>query len=180
MLARLEASEALDCLHHAGCRPTQRHGSVSSSFTLWQTRRTVPIMFSMPLVHASERRSWGWQSKVVDGQNFIEPLLEGWRQLRAPLARGGERDCATAFRPCRRRRVPMLAAVPCAPKRHGVALLCGIDTPSLAAQGGSIAPRFFVPFRAEKEAIRLPSCPVIAALLINAQFRTSALTHPSD
>jgi hypothetical protein len=57
LLVRLEASEAFGGFHHAGGGPTQRMLAFRHRFTLRQTRRTVPITFSMELVQASERRS---------------------------------------------------------------------------------------------------------------------------
>ena len=74
MLARLEASEALDCLHHAGCRPTQRHGSVSPSFHVVADAAHGPHHV-LNAVGARERATeLCWQTKAVDGQNFIEPF----------------------------------------------------------------------------------------------------------
>ena len=53
-----QTAEALGRFHHAGRRPAERHGSISPSLTLRQTRRNVPIMFSIELVQASDRRSF--------------------------------------------------------------------------------------------------------------------------
>src|SRR5580704_7914341 len=53
-----QTAEALGRFHHACRRPAERHGGISHRFTLRQTRRTVPIMFSIELVQASERRSF--------------------------------------------------------------------------------------------------------------------------
>src|SRR6516164_9680854 len=52
VLIGFQSTEAFGCLHHAGGGPAFRH-----RFTLRQTRRTVPIMFSIELVQASERLS---------------------------------------------------------------------------------------------------------------------------
>src|SRR5881409_641712 len=41
-------------------------------FTLRQTRRAVPIMFSIELVQASERPELYRQAEAVDGQHLVE------------------------------------------------------------------------------------------------------------
>src|SRR5262245_58822100 len=53
VLVGFQSTEAFGCLHHAGGGAAFRH-----RFTLRQTRRTVPIMFSIELVQASERLSF--------------------------------------------------------------------------------------------------------------------------
>src|SRR5262245_42455841 len=58
VLVGFQSTEAFGCLHHAGGGPAQRHRGISPRFTLRQTRRTVPIMFSIELVQASERLSF--------------------------------------------------------------------------------------------------------------------------
>ena len=45
-------------------------------FTLRQTRRTVPIMFSMELVQASERRSSAGSPRRLTVEHLIEPFKD--------------------------------------------------------------------------------------------------------
>jgi hypothetical protein len=108
LLVRLEASEALDRFHHAGSGPTQAMPAFRHRFTLRQTRRTVPIMFSMLLVQASERRSCAGRPRRLTvsissnaGRLLLEPAGEIAQQplslvsvvelprLSERLARGG-------------------------------------------------------------------------------------------
>jgi hypothetical protein len=72
LLARLEASEALDCLHHAGCRPTQRHGGVSPSLHVVADAADGPYhVFNA--VGAGERATeLCWQTEAVDGEDLVE------------------------------------------------------------------------------------------------------------
>ncbi len=58
LLVGFQAMEALGCFHHSSGGPAQCHCRFRHRFTLRQTRRTVPIMFSIELVQASERRSF--------------------------------------------------------------------------------------------------------------------------
>jgi hypothetical protein len=57
VLVGFQSTEALGRFQHAGGRPAQRITALRHRFTLRLTRRTVPIMFSIALVQASERRS---------------------------------------------------------------------------------------------------------------------------
>ena len=45
-------------------------------FTLRLTRRTVPIMFSIMLVHARERSQLGRQPEPDDREDFVQPLQQ--------------------------------------------------------------------------------------------------------
>ena len=57
IIVGFQSTEALDRLQHPGGGPAQYHRGISPSFTLRQTRRTVPIMFSIELVQATDRLS---------------------------------------------------------------------------------------------------------------------------
>ena len=58
LLVGVQAAEAFSRFHHSSGGPAQRHRSISPSLQpiCEQTRRTLPIMFSIELVQASERR----------------------------------------------------------------------------------------------------------------------------
>ena len=58
VLVGFQSTEAFGRLQHAGGSPAQCHRGIRHRFTLRQARRTVPIMFSIELVQASERRSF--------------------------------------------------------------------------------------------------------------------------
>ena len=58
VLIGFQSTEAFGCLHHARGGPAQAIAAFRHRFTLRQTRRTVPIMFSIELVQASERLSF--------------------------------------------------------------------------------------------------------------------------
>src|SRR5947209_7671392 len=66
-------------------------------FTLRQTRRTVPIMFSIELVQASERLSFTGKPRRLTVSISSSPS-RGWRRHRAPPGQADGRDCATAAR----------------------------------------------------------------------------------
>src|SRR5215471_4021332 len=66
-------------------------------FTLRQTRRTVPIMFSIELVQASERLSFTGKPRRLTVSISSSPSTPG---------RADGRDCATAARLYRHRRAP--------------------------------------------------------------------------
>ena len=70
VLMGFQSTETLGRFQHAGGCPAYRH---RQPLTLRQTRRTVPMMFSIALVQASERRS-GWQFEVSNGQHLVEPF----------------------------------------------------------------------------------------------------------
>src|SRR5262249_37969678 len=57
VLMGFQSMEALGRFQHAGGRPASAIAASRQRFTLRQTRRTVPMMFSIALVQASERRS---------------------------------------------------------------------------------------------------------------------------
>src|SRR5262245_13301379 len=66
--------------------------------TLRQTRRTVPIMFSIELVQASERLSFTGKPRRLTVS--IRRALRGcWWRHRAPAGQADRRDCATAELP---------------------------------------------------------------------------------
>ncbi len=82
-------------------------------FTLRQTRRTVPIVFSIELVQASERLSFTGKPRRLTATS--RRALRGcWRRHRAPPGQADGRDCATAARLWRRRRAPKPAGAPAA------------------------------------------------------------------
>src|SRR5437763_15153028 len=59
VLVGFQSTETFGCLHHASGRPAKRHApAFRYRFTLRQTGRTVPIMFSIELVQASDRLSF--------------------------------------------------------------------------------------------------------------------------
>jgi hypothetical protein len=53
-----QTAQALGRFHHACRRPAERHGGISPSLHIATDGRTVPIMFSIELVQASDRRSF--------------------------------------------------------------------------------------------------------------------------
>src|SRR5262244_2437463 len=58
VLVGFQSTEAFGCLHHAGGVQRNAIAAFRHRFTLRQTRRTVPIIFSIELVQASERLSF--------------------------------------------------------------------------------------------------------------------------
>jgi hypothetical protein len=52
-----QSTKALACLHDVGGGQRSALAALRQRFALRQTRRTVPSMFSIPLVQASEWRS---------------------------------------------------------------------------------------------------------------------------
>jgi hypothetical protein len=59
---------------HSGCGPRKAMEAERQRFTFWQTRRTVPITFSIMLVQASKRRnSFGNPSRVTVRISYCEP-----------------------------------------------------------------------------------------------------------
>jgi hypothetical protein len=58
VLVGFQSTEAFGCLHHAGGGPAQRHRGISLSLHVAIDAATVPIMFSIELVQASERLSF--------------------------------------------------------------------------------------------------------------------------
>jgi hypothetical protein len=57
VLMSFQSTEALGCFQHAGGLQRSAIAALRQRFTLRQTLRTVPIMFLIALVQASERRS---------------------------------------------------------------------------------------------------------------------------
>src|SRR5215470_7413360 len=58
LLVGFQSTDAFGCLHHAGGGPAQRHRGISPSLHVATDAAHVPIMFSIELVQASERRSF--------------------------------------------------------------------------------------------------------------------------
>ena len=75
VLVGFQSTEAFGCLHHAGDGPAQRHRGISPSLHVAaDAAHTVPIMFSIELVQASERLSFAGKQRRLTGQHFVEPF----------------------------------------------------------------------------------------------------------
>jgi hypothetical protein len=86
VLVGFQSTEALGRFQHAGGRPAQRITALRHRFTLRLTRRTVPIMFSIALVQASERRSdvGSLSRTMVSISASRRALRKYWRRRQAP------------------------------------------------------------------------------------------------
>ena len=74
LLVCLEAPEAFGCFHHAGGRPSQRHGGVAPSFHVATdaAHRTHHVLDG---VGAGERApELGGKPKPIDGQHLVQPF----------------------------------------------------------------------------------------------------------
>src|SRR5258707_2904904 len=75
-------------------------------FTLRQTRRIVPIIFSIELMQASERLSFAGKPRRLTVSISSSPLRMLAATPGAPPGQADGRDCATAARLYRHRRAP--------------------------------------------------------------------------
>src|ERR1700730_2530357 len=82
-------------------------------FTLRVTRRTVPIIFSMMLVQASERRNSAGRPSLLTVKISSNPAKICFDGSGAP---GAGRECGSASPPSPHRRVPRLGATHAGPK----------------------------------------------------------------
>lgn len=79
LLMRLQSSEALVGLDHAGRGPSQGHAGVLPAFDVARDAAMVPIMFSAILVEASDRRS----SVGTFNQTTVRISSRPWRMVAA-------------------------------------------------------------------------------------------------
>lgn len=104
LLMRVQSSEALVGLDHAGRGPSQGRAGIPPAFDVARDAAMVPIMFSAILVEASDRRS----SVGTFNRTTVRISSRPWRMVAATPAIAGRvdaRDCGSIFQ-ARRHQAP--------------------------------------------------------------------------